>query len=179
MVKRAYGLVGMIVFGAIWLTSGSSNGTDQPELPANLAKYRSWTQLLKGPYQVPMELWIRCMAPTPADWATARRKYGPHTERFIRVYGNPVASESVLAESKRPFPAGTVIAKEKLAGSPHGTVEGVAFMVKHQQSDFPDTSGWEFLYFPSSGDGRRTHEACASCHGAVASRDYVFGRYPR
>ena len=105
-----------------------------------------------------MELWIRCMAPTPAD---------------------PVASESVLAESKRPFPAGTVIAKEKLAGSPHGTVEGVAFMVKHQQSDFPDTSGWEFLYFPSSGDDRRTHESCASCHRAVATRDYVFGRYPR
>jgi len=169
----------MIVFGAIWLTSVSSNGTDQPVLPADLAMYRGWTQLLKAPYQVPMELWLRCVPPTPAHWEAARQKYGPHTERFIRVYGNPVASESVAAKLKRPFPAGTVIAKEKLAGSSPSTVEGVAFMVKHQPSEFPETSGWQFLYFPSSGDGRRTHEACASCHRAVATTDYVFGQYPR
>ncbi len=172
--------MGMIVFGAsFWLPSVSSNTTDQLELPADLAKYRGWKQLLKAPYQVPMELWIRCMAPTPADWEAARQKYGPHTERFIRVYGNPVACESVSASPKRPFRPGTVIAKEKLAGSPHGAAEGVAFMVKRQQSEFPKTAGWEFLYFPSFGDSRRTHEACASCHRAAASRDYVFGQYPR
>lgn len=34
------------------------------ELPADLAGYRRWTQLIKVPYAVPMELWIRCMAPT-------------------------------------------------------------------------------------------------------------------
>jgi hypothetical protein len=147
-------------------------------LPAEFAGYRQWAQLLKSPYQVPMELWILCRPLTAADWASKREKYGPHTERFIRVYGNQIALTAVSGRERRAFPPGAVIVKEKLSGSPHGTPEGVALMIKRDESRFPKTTGWEFLYFPRSGDALRTHEACASCH-RTAPDDFVFGRYPR
>jgi Cytochrome P460 len=146
-------------------------------LPADLAKYREWTSLLQHPHGVPMELWDRCMAPSPEEWGAARRKFGPHTQLLIMVDANPTASASIAAGSKRAFPVGSIIAKEKLAHSPE-TVEGVAFMVKQQRSAFPETGGWEFRYFPSPPDARATHEACASCHRAVSTKDYEFGQYP-
>jgi hypothetical protein len=162
------------------LTAVSKSGARNVDLglPPALAGYREWTQLINVPYEVPLELWVRCVAPTPKDWETARAKYGPHTERFIQVYGNAASSRS-LAENKRPFPIGTVIAKEKLSGFPHGSPDGVAFMVKREAARFPDSGGWEFLYFPSDGEPRATHKACASCHKAARSRDYLFGGYPK
>jgi hypothetical protein len=149
------------------------------ELPADLADYKRWTQLLKVPYAVPLELWIRCMAPTPADWEAARKKYGPHTKRFIRVYGNSTALEAVSKAARPALPVGSVLVKEKLPTSPHASPDGLAFMVKHPVSDFPETGGWQFLYFPSSAGRQQTQEACASCHRTASANDYVFGQYPR
>jgi hypothetical protein len=169
-------LLGAFVFCATFISSSQGGDAD---LRADLAGYRQWTQLLKVPYQVPLELWMRCVAATPPDWKAARENYGPHTERFIRVYGNPTALASLPASAKAPFRLGTVIAKEKLSKTPHGPADGVAFMVKRETSAFPESGGWEFLYYPSSGDGRTTHQACASCHRRARSRDYVFGDYPR
>jgi hypothetical protein len=119
------------------------------------------------------------MAPSPADWETARKKYGPHTRRFVRVYGNAAAAEAVSTKPGGPFRPGSIIVKEKLAESPHGAAAGVAFMIKHESPAFSDTGGWEFLYFPATADTRRTHEDCASCHRRAAPGDYVFGKYPR
>ena len=107
------------------------------------------------------------------------RKYGPHTEHFIRVYGNQAATQAASAHERRSFPIGAVIAKEKFSSSPHGPAEGVAFMLKRETAQFPETGGWEFVYYPASGEARHTHEACAVCHRAAASTDYVFGQYPR
>ncbi len=164
---------------ALWSGPIGAERNSPLGLPAEFAEYKQWTQLLKSPYQVPMELWTLCTSPTPAHWAAARQKYGPHTERFIRVYGNQAAVNAVSNGERRPFAPGTVIAKEKLFPSPHGAPEGVAFMIKRKDGQFSKTAGWEFLYFPTSGDNRRTHEACASCHSAAAPKDYVFGDYPR
>jgi len=157
---------------------GSSGGQSRLQLPGELVNYRQWTQLLKVPYEVPLELWVRCVAPTPGDWTAARAKYGPHTKRFIRIYGNQTAEES-LANGGGQFGAGSVIAKEKLAGEPHGDADGVAFMVKRNSEAFISSGGWEFLYFPAAPDKQRTHQSCATCHKAAAARDYVFGKYPR
>jgi hypothetical protein len=165
---------------APWSGSIGAERNSPLGLPAEFAGYRQWTQLLKSPYQVPMELWALCRAPTPADWGAARQKYGPHTERFIRVYGNQAAVAAISDREKEALPTGSRNRKkEKFSRSPHGAPEGVAFMIKRKASQFPTTAGWEFLYFPSSGDDRRTHEACASCHRAAAPNDYVFGHYPR
>jgi hypothetical protein len=150
------------------------------DLPADLTGYQDWKQLLTSPipYRVPIELWIRCVAPTPADWAEAREKNGPHNERYIRVYGNPSATRS-LANYEKRFPVGSVIAKEKFTTAPDGPAVGLAFMIKREVARFPETDGWEFVYYPASGDARKTHEACAACHRRAASTDYLFGQYPR
>ena len=152
--------------------------SERLNLPVEFSKYKEWTPLHTSPYAVPFDLWIRCMAPTQADWARARQKYGPHTEHYIQVYGNQLAIEA-LGREVRYFPTGAVIAKEKLANSPSGDAEGVAFMIKRGTRQFAKTEGWEFIYYPRSGDSRRTQEHCAGCHQAAASTDYVFGQYPR
>jgi hypothetical protein len=163
---------------ALSATVVSTAGQARLTLPDELANYREWPQLLKEPYEVPYELSVRCVASTPDDWAAAREQYGPHTKRFIRVYGNRLAEES-LASHRARFRAGSVIVKEKLAGDQHVDADGVAFMVKRNSPPFAGTGGWEFLFFPASSDTRITHQSCATCHKAAAARDYVFGTYPR
>ena len=150
---------------------------DQLNLPADLAKYKEWRTQLQSPAPVPLELWIRCVAPTPADWTHAREKYGPHTEHYIQVYANQIATETLRKGRPGLFPTGAVIAKEKLLGSPQGTVAGVAFMVKRGMSQFASTGGWEFAYYPRPDDFASTRD-CVNCHRSVAPKDYVFGEYP-
>jgi hypothetical protein len=167
----AYGLV-----GADLLWPGQSRpAPDQLNLPADLAKYKGWRSLFQSPTPVPLELWIRCMAPTPRDWTRAQKEYGPHTEHYIQVYANLIALQTLGKAG--PFLTGAMIAKEKLMDSPQGTVAGVAFMIKRGTSQFASTGGWEFAYYPRSGDSASI-KACASCHRSAASKDYVFGQYP-
>lgn len=177
---RIAGLFSVVAIG-VALCSGTmrSQPDGRLKLPAEFTEYRKWSQLLKSPHAVSLELWLRCVAPTADDWAAERKKYGPHAERYIQVYANEGVVAALARPTRKPFPAGAVIAKEKLSRSDNGAPEGVAFMVKRGKPLFPDTAGWEFLYFPPSGDPRRTHTACALCHRAAASRDYVFGKYPR
>ena len=149
---------------------------DQLKLPADLAKYKEWKALLQSPEPVPLELWTRCMASTPTEWAQAREKHGPHTEHYIQVYANPIATQTLGQGKAGVFRTGAVIAKEKLTDSPQGTVAGVAFMIKIGLPQFASTGGWEFAYYPRSGDSASI-QACATCHRS-ASKDYVFGQYP-
>ena len=149
----------------------------QFNLPAELAKYQGWRTLLPSPKPVPMELWIRCMAPTPTDWAQAREEYGPHSKHYIQVYANQIATQTLRKQKSGPFPTGAVIAKEKLMDSPQGTVAGVAFMIKRGKPQFASTGGWEFAYYPRPDDFASTRD-CVNCHRSVAPKDYVFGEYP-
>jgi hypothetical protein len=150
---------------------------DQLKLPAELAKYKEWRNLLQSPAPVPLELWIRCVAPTPSEWTQAREKYGPHTEHYIQVYANQIATQALHQGKAGVFLTGSVIAKEKLMDSPEGTVAGVAFMIKRGTRQFASTGGWEFAYYPRSGDSASI-QACATCHRSAASKDFVFGQYP-
>src|SRR4029077_1321834 len=89
-------LIGCGLVGADLLWSAQlRSGPDQLNLPANLAKYKEWRSLLQSPAPVPLELWIRCMAPSPSDWTEAREKYGPHTEHYIQVYANQIATQTL------------------------------------------------------------------------------------
>jgi|ERR1700723_175227 Cytochrome P460 len=150
---------------------------EQLKLPADLAKYKEWGTLLQSPAPVPLDLWIRCVAPTPSDWTQAREKYGPHAEHYIQVHANQVATQTIRQGKADLFLAGAVIAKEKLIDSPQGTVAGVAFMIKRGTPQFAGTGGWEFTYYPRSGDSASI-QACANCHRLAASNGYVFGQYP-
>lgn len=167
-----------VTFAALSRTQSPPSGRTKLDLPVEFSKYKGWTSLLGSPHAVPLDLWLRCMAPTQADWARARQKYGPHTEHYVQVYGNQVATKAFGLKA-RHFPTGAVIVKEKLVESPGGDAEGVAFMVKRGTPQFAKTDGWEFVYYPQSGDSRGTHEHCAGCHQSAASMDWVFGQYPR
>jgi hypothetical protein len=147
-------------------------------VPKELAGYRGWQALLKAPRFVPLELWIRCSTLPPAELAAVLKKYGPHSQRMVQVYGS---QGSARASSWRgPFPVGTIIAKDKLSSTDSRAADGVAFMVKRGgEAQFRQSGGWEFMYFPSAGDARVTHEACAECHRTAATKDYVFGDYPQ
>lgn len=164
--------------GADLLWPGQTRSVaDQLNLPADIAKYKEWRTLLQSPAPVPLELWIRCIAPTPTDWNQAREKYGPHAEHYIQVYANQIATETFPQGKAALFLTGAVIAKEKLMGSPEGTVAGVAFMIKRSAPQFASTGGWEFAYYPRTGDAASI-QACVTCHRSAASKDYVFGKYP-
>jgi hypothetical protein len=167
-----------LVIGIAILGMGLAPPAAPLVLPPDLAGYRQWTALLKQPLGVSERLWAQCMAPTPAQWASQTAKHGPHTQHYIRVYANPPAAARLASGERGALPVGAIVAKEKLGLSPDGAPAGVAFMIKRAGRAFAESGGWEFAYFPDSGDSRRTHRACAACHQA-ASSDYVFGPYPR
>jgi mono/diheme cytochrome c family protein len=169
----AYGLLGADLIWPVQLRSV----VDQLKLPADLAKYKEWRTLIQSPAPVPLELWIRCVAPTPTEWTQAREKYGPHTAHYIQVYANQIATQTLRQDKTAAFLVGAVIAKEKLMDSPDGSVAGVAFMIKRSTPQFASTGGWEFAYYPRSG-GSVSMQACATCHRSAAPKDYVFGQYP-
>ena len=81
------------------------------------------------------------------------------------------ALTAISGEKKRPFPAGAVVVKEKVSGSPQGNPDGVGIMIKDKQPEFRETGGWEFLYFPSPGGMHGSLRSCASCHHQAVSRD--------
>jgi hypothetical protein len=170
---------GLLGAGLLWSrqTRTSLPAPAQLNLPADLAKYKEWRTQLGAPELVPFDLWIRCVASTPTDWAKARKKYGPHTEQFIQVYANPIAMQSLGKGDAKLFQAGAVIAKEKLLDSTGISVAGVAFMIKRGTPPFASTGGWEFDYYPRSGDSASV-QGCADCHRSAAKSDYVFGHYP-
>lgn len=149
---------------------------DKLNLPGDLAKYNEWKTLLQSPSPVPLELWIRCMAPpTPTDWDQAREKYGPHTAHYIQIYANQIATQSLRNSNAGPFLTGAVIAKEKIMDAPQGAVAGVAFMIKRGTPQFAGSGGWEFAYYPRSRDAASI-ATCVTCHRS-ASKGYVFGQY--
>lgn len=146
------------------------------QLPKDLAAYRKWPGLLKEPKGVPIELWIRCMAPIEADWQRAEQAHGPHNRRLIQVYANPKAS-SAARDLKQAFPTGSILVKEKntLDGKP--STVGIAAMIKRDTPQFARSGGWEFVYVPNPSKAD-VQEGCAECHRAAPSRRFVFGPYP-
>src|SRR6516165_6050853 len=107
-------LIACGLIGASLVLSGQLRSVpDQLNLPADFAKYKEWKTLLQSPAPVTLELWIRCVAPTPTDWTQAREKYGPHTEHYIQVYANQIATKTLSKSKPGLFLTGAVIAKEK------------------------------------------------------------------
>jgi len=140
-------------------------------IPQALSAFRTWKKLTSEPQLVPYVMSIACAMPTPEE---TLERHGPHANRWIMVYANPAAAATLMDGSVTQFPAGAVIAKEKLTRP--GATEGVAFMVKHRAGEFAASDGWEFLYYPSSARASN-YDACINCHKAGGKKDYVFGAY--
>ena len=163
----AYGVAALTVaMSALWVIAG------EPALgiPDEWNRYRSWEHLTTEPQLVPYRLAIQCMMPTPTQWSVAEKAHGPHTRHWIMVYANPVALAALKDPKVVEFPAGSVIAKEKLSDPPRKEIAtGVAFMIKH-------ANGWEFRFYPSP-NGQGDTSGCVTCHRAGGHKDLVFGRY--
>ena len=163
---------------AIAVTSmllGAAPGVTSDDV--DLETYRSWTLLTPSATSVPFELAIQCAAVTDAQLEQARKTYGPHTNRWIKVYANPLAASALRDQRSTVFPVGAAIAKEKLRAPDDMRPEGVAFMIKRGKGQFVESDGWEFVYRPT-GD-KPSYSGCVACHRAGARKDYVFGRYGR
>lgn len=169
---------GLAILGAALAALAAKSAPGTISLPSELVFYRAWNQLLKEPQPVSMDLWFRCASVTPGDLAEARKERGRHTERYIRVYGNPQASQGLAQGTSAALPYGSILAKEKVPVSPDASADGIGFMIRHAPPEFAKTDGWEFIYAPSSGDPRQTHETCVACHRGAPGGTYIFGSYP-
>jgi hypothetical protein len=167
----------LVALGAVLTIGAVGHDADRLALPAQLAFYRSWSRLLKEPHSVSDQTWSLCRPPTFAEQGQTRQKGGPHADHLVMVYATPDVARG-LSMKVKSFPAGAMVAKEKVSQRRGAVPEAVAFMIKHEGSEFQATDGWEFRYYPPSGDPRKTHEHCATCHATAQSRDYVLGAYP-
>jgi Cytochrome P460 len=174
-IVRAAVIVSPLLFFCLMPTTASTSLV----LPSSLADYRTWSPLMTEPKPVPLALWLKCSVTTKDDIAAAYKAHGPHAERYVRVYANPSAMETLRHSASRTFPSGAIIAKEKLTSASDLAPNGVAFMVKRDGPAFRDTGGWEFQYYPTRGPTHQIHEACAACHRAAASKGYVLGEYAK
>jgi len=152
----------------------SLGASSRANLPPTLADYRSWHSLSAEPTLVPASLLTLCTPVSNSHRAAAAGTHGPHGDRYVRVYVNPVARRVLSDAETRPFPPGAVIAKEKVRRPGDRRAAEVAVMIKREPGQFTESDGWEFRYYPSrTGAG---YTACVECHRTGASRDYVFSR---
>jgi hypothetical protein len=163
------------LFVAICALCAHPAGAGDPvALPKDLAGYRSWMSPTAEPVAVPARLWNLCAIPGADHRAEAAKEHGPHAARLVRVYANESAATELPHKDHR-FPVGSVIAKDKLGAMSDDLPLGVAFMLKSNDPRFRDSGGWEFRFYPQSGDAEATHQACAACHRGAKRGNYVFG----
>jgi hypothetical protein len=145
-------------------------------LPDGLSRYREW-RLVGGPSEVALGTWWLCRSPQPGEREKFEKRYGPHAKRYVKVYANEVAALA-LESSTRPFPKGSILAKEKLVSPDAKKSSGVAFMVKGEGGEVSEDNDWSFSFYPSNGgDVKTTHRSCVACHRAAVESDLVFGTY--
>ncbi|HSP07936.1 MAG TPA: cytochrome P460 family protein [Acidobacteriota bacterium] len=174
-------LLAVALAAGMTLCASLQGGTGQRilALPEDLAGYRTWKTLTKAPYEIPLELWVQCIAPANADSEATQKANGSRAQRMIQVYANRDAERALKNEQNKGLPIGSILAKEKILIKDGSRPEfsGVAFMVKRSPDQFPETGGWEFRYFPSNETDRgQIQQACSGCH-KTARRDYVFAEH--
>lgn len=143
-------------------------------LPASLSGYRTWKALTATPHEISARLAQLCAVPQQPS--ATPDPHGPHANRWVMVYANPLAQSALTDATVSRFAPGAIIAKEKRMAPGADHPEGVAFMVKHRAGEFTASDGWEFLYFPSAGKSA-DYSGCIDCHRSRAKKDYVFGSY--
>ena len=91
-------------------------------LPQPLSGYRSWQSLMAAATRVSPQLAALCRPMSKRDAeqlaAAASKPVGPHGSwLYVRAYANAIARSSLADPGGTSFPAGSVIAKEKLLGA--------------------------------------------------------------
>ena len=182
-----YGLLAAILTLALLHNVASTN-----ESRAAIDSYRSWKLLTPEPRMVPLEIAFRCAIVADEEIEELKKQYGPHTARWIKVYGNAAAVAALADPNVHSFPPGAALVKEKLSTPDATEPAGIALMTKHLSSRFAENDGWQFVYRSSVAPSRALSEprratpaknanpgynGCVSCHRANGHKDYVIGRY--
>ncbi|CAN5559119.1 hypothetical protein BH11ARM2_BH11ARM2_24900 [soil metagenome] len=127
----------------------------------------------------------------PASWDTSPKN--PHVRTLFKVYVNPAGEKAMASEGKKPFPAGSILVKEKYEApaSPQRDRPAVpsknakpvllTVMIKREKGFSAPTGDWEYRVY--TGDGQRSTgdglKHCAGCHETQKESGYVFGSYNR
>ncbi|MEO6326633.1 MAG: cytochrome P460 family protein [Thermoanaerobaculia bacterium] len=150
--------------------------TQASTLPPELLGYKQWAAATKEPHPIPMQLWTQCSLPTHEQESSAIQEHGPHAKRYVRVFGNGIASHELIAKGTPHFPVGSIIVKEKLLSSSERKPEAIAAMIKREAGFNKATGDWDFMFIR---DGKVAVEtsSCAKCHESRADQDYVFRSY--
>lgn len=178
-LSRGWGFLAIGVTCSAWLFAGVASVVSASQAVtarAAVDDYRSWTALNPTPLPVSSDLALQCAPVTAAQIEKTRLRDGPHTNRWVRVYANAAAVAALRDKRVTVFPAGAMLAKEKLVSPDDPRTEGVAFMIKHAAGEFVESGGWEFVYRPA-GAAAPAYEGCVACHRAGGAKDYVFARY--
>jgi hypothetical protein len=140
----------------------------------DLTNHRSWKLVNATRYFVPDRVSILCDSAL-----AARQNPGPHRDKYISVYVNPVGQKQILAQKPGAYPIGTVIVKEKFSDKQGGTPELSTVMVKRERGFNPSSGDWEYAVL----DGKSTLvergriATCQSCHASRKNQDFVFRTY--
>lgn len=106
---------------------------------------------------------------------------GKDTPTNLLIFMNSQAEAAFY--SKKTYPAGSIIVKEKNIGTMATAVGG---MIKRWPGFDPDHGDWEFFYAPLNTMPSRPAiihidnvnvTNCIQCHNSVAENDHVFGNW--
>ncbi len=98
-------------------------------------------------------------------------------QSFGVVYANAAARGPILSPMPQPFPAGSVIVREKLARADSERPELLAVMIKRAPGFNPAGGDWEFLLVDGAASKvveRQKKGSCLDCHASRRERDFVY-----
>lgn len=104
---------------------------------------------------------------------------GPHGERLLLTFANPIAVEQYLKfeDEGVVMPAGSVLAKEsiKIHKKKKKAVVGPLFlMTKVKAGELPETNDWRYDALTPSGKPMKIKQSfCHDCHLGFADQDYL------
>ncbi len=156
-----------------------SSAAEAASAQAIVKNYKAFPRLTREPRAVSRTLSGLCRVLAPEEIEGDREQYGSHSLAWVHVYANePAVAE--LAKSRRQFPVGAIIVKEKLGDQQ--AVTGIGAMQKMPPGYDPEGGDWRYIYTEASAtpgqdkveQGRL--EKCRTCHMRAKERDHVYFR---
>lgn len=178
LITAALGVLCVITAALLGPAKVNAEPVDREKLPLHIRSYSEWRSF---PNLIVTIADDQCYIPPKlSEYAGhAQEPKGPHADRRLSVFINPIGARVVKDLRQEKFPSGSVIVKEKKSrsGSP---AHAVGVMLKREQGYDSSVGDWEFMYL-GAGEalirGKEHTQSCADCHLGAASTDYVFGNY--
>ena len=132
--------------------------------------YKSLRLMTPQPVEVGAAFTVTCIGPSPQQADQSRKTYGIHDGTKINIFMNDRAA-ATFATSKRSYPIGSIIVKEK-------QLLGVGGMIKRFPGYDSEHGDWEYFYFenPAKIESGKI-SSCINCHAGAAGTDHVFGSW--